>query len=63
MAAECPAAATSDGGVNRAITQVIMTMVIMGMIIIRIIMEIMDINKKMIKINTDIEVRDPTSHP
>ena len=63
MAAECPAAATSDGGVNRAITQVIMTMVIMGMIIIRIIMEIMDINQKMIKINPDIEVRDPTSHP
>ena len=63
MAAECPAAATSDGGVNRAITQVIMTMVIMGMIIIRIIMEIMDINQKMIKINPDIEVRDPTRHP
>ena len=35
MAAECPAAARSDGGVNRAITQVIMTMVIMATIIIR----------------------------
>ena len=33
--AESPAAARSDGGVNRAITQVIMTMVIMATIIIR----------------------------
>ena len=32
--AESPAAARSDGGVNRAITQVIMTMVIMATIII-----------------------------
>ena len=46
MAAECPAAATSDGGVNRAITQVIMTMVIMVMIITRIIVEISETNKK-----------------
>ena len=43
--AECPAAAArSDGGVNRAITQVIMTMVIIATIIteiliIRIIMQ------------------------
>ena len=37
MAAECPAAARSDGGVNRAINQVIMTTVIMSSIILRII--------------------------
>ena len=54
MAAECPAAATSDGGVNRAITQVIMTMVIMGMIITRVIMEISETNKKTTKPNPDI---------
>ena len=44
MAAECPAAATSDGGVNRAITKVIMTMVIM------VIMLIMVVNRTITKV-------------
>ena len=62
--AESPAAARSDGGVNRAITQVIMTMVIMATIIIRstemniIIGVMMQINNiKMANPNTNYSQR------
>ena len=67
--AEGPAAARSDGGVNRAITQVIMTMVIMATIIIsstemniiiRVMMQIMNLNNiKMANRNTNYSQRTP----
>ena len=67
--AESPAAARSDGGVNRAITQVIMTMVIMATIIIsstemniiiRVMMQIMNLNNiKMANRNTNYSQRTP----